>query len=125
MTTVKKDSNLNYIQSFQSIDIDKRVQECVKIRKKYPGRIPIIIDRKDKISPTISKNKYITPCDITIGEFICIIRKQIKLASSDALYFSINNNLPVMTDTIGQVYEKEKNKDGFLYMEYFIESTFG
>ena len=125
MTENKKKEISNYLKTFQQIPLETRIQECVKIRRKYPNRVPIIVDKGSKETPIIAKNKYIVPTDITIGEFMHIIRKQISLKSSDGMHFFINGNIPIVGETVGQVYEKEKNKDGYLYVEYCIENTFG
>lgn len=125
MTENNKKEISNYVKSFQQIPLETRIQECVKIRRKYPNRVPIIVDRGTKESPVIAKNKYIVPIDISIGEFMQIIRKQISLKSSDGMYFFINTKIPIMSESIGQVYEREKNKDGYLYVEYNAENTFG
>ncbi|CAO2610048.1 Gamma-aminobutyric acid receptor-associated protein-like 2 [Lemmus lemmus] len=46
-----------------------------------------------------------------------IIRKRIQLPSEKAIFLS--------SLTMGQLYEKEKDEDGFLYVAYSGENTFG
>jgi GABA(A) receptor-associated protein len=65
----KKDNNLKL-----------RISESDKILKKYPNRVPIIIERGDKcILNDIDKTKYLVPKDLNMNQFIYIIRKRIKL----------------------------------------------
>ena len=73
---------------------NERLTESSKIIEKYPNRIPIIIekDKKSKIKD-IDKNKFLVPNDMTLGQFMYVIRKRIKLDSSQALFFFINNIL--------------------------------
>ena len=65
-----------------------RIIESSKILEKYPDRIPIIIekDKKSKLK-NIDKNKYLVPKNMTLGQFIYVIRKRIDLDSSEALFF--------------------------------------
>jgi GABA(A) receptor-associated protein len=111
-----------------SLSLEKRQIECQKIITKYPDRIPIIVEKlneKNNDVPNIDKNKYLVPCDLTIGQFQFVIRKRIKLDSQKALFIFINNKLPVATQNLKSVYENEKDEDGFLYVTYSGENTFG
>ena len=47
------------------------------------------------------------------------------LSPEKALYLFINNKLIPCSQLLGSVYEAEKNEDGFLYINYAGESTFG
>ena len=104
-----------------------RFEESDRITKKYPDRIPIICERNNKIRdiPEIDKNKYLVPDDLTIGQFIYVIRKRLKLDSSKALFFYINNMIPSSNQIIKEIYYYYKDIDGFLYITYSSESTFG
>ena len=105
---------------------DKRKTESTKIRNKYPDRIPIICEKNDGSDiPTIDKKKYLVPADLTIGQFVYVIRKRIKLNSEKAIFIFINNILPNTSKIISQVYEEHKDDDGFLYVKYSGENTFG
>ena len=66
------------------------------------------------------------PKDITVGQFLYIIRKNIKMDETKALFIYINNMmLPAMSDTMGSLYEKHADKDKFLYVTFASENTFG
>jgi GABA(A) receptor-associated protein len=109
-----------------SSDIKKRIDETNRIRAKYPERVPIIVkktagsDLKD-----IDKSKYLAPVDMTLSQFIIIIRKRIKIESDKAIFVFIENILPPLTSTMAYLYEHMKNEDGYLYIYYNGESTFG
>ena len=105
---------------------DKRIQECSRILKKHPDRIPIIVCKaKGCELPDIDKQKYLVPKDMNIGQFVYVIRKRIKLDSNQALFVLINNNLSTSTKLLDDIYETNKDKDGFLYVTYCSENTFG
>ena len=101
--------------------------ESLRLRKKYPHRIPVIakLAPKSKL-PFLDKNKYLVPDDLTIGQFMYVIRKRIKLNPEDAMFFFLEKNvLPPTSAMFVDIYAKHKNTDGFLYLTILEESTFG
>ena len=105
---------------------EERQCESNKIMKKYPSRIPVIVEKsKDCQLRIIDKKKYLVPKDLNMNQFIYIIRKKIELEKSQALFFMINNQLCPSNISIGELYEKNKDQDGFLYIIYTSENTFG
>ena len=98
-----------------------------RIQKKYPGRVPVFVFRlKDSTDiPEISKHKYLVPSDLTVGNFIYLIRKQLKLTPEKALYIFIGNTLPMSSSTMNEIYNTHKSPDGALRMYYTSENTFG
>ncbi|XP_009985933.1 PREDICTED: gamma-aminobutyric acid receptor-associated protein-like 2, partial [Tauraco erythrolophus] len=103
-----------------------RCVESAKIRAKYPDRVPVIVE---KVSGSqivdIDKRKYLVPSDITVAQFMWIIRKRIQLPSEKAIFLFVDKTVPQSSLTMGQLYEKEKDEDGFLYVAYSGENTFG
>jgi len=105
---------------------DSRSKESEKILLKYPTRIPIIVEKCNKcLLNDIDKKKYLVPKDMTMSQFIFVIRKKIKLESSQSLFVMINHRLPRSNDNLGDIYDKLHNEDGFLYLVYSSENTFG
>uniref|UniRef100_A0A2I2Z6M0 GABA type A receptor associated protein like 1 n=1 Tax=Gorilla gorilla gorilla TaxID=9595 RepID=A0A2I2Z6M0_GORGO len=83
-----------------------RKKEGEKIRKKYPGRVPLIVEKAPKARvPDLDKRKYLVPSDLTDGQFYFLIRKRIHLRPEDALFFFVNNTIPPTSATMGQLYE--------------------
>jgi len=106
--------------------LEKRKNESQTIVKKYPGRIPIIVERyQDCELPDIDKIKYLVPKDMTISQFMFIMRKRIKLESSQSLFVTVNSILVSTSSTIFEIYDDNKDEDGFLYVVYTSENTFG
>ena len=106
---------------------ETRIQECSRILNKHPDRIPIIVC-KDKRSTTlqdIDKHKYLVPKDMHLSQFIYVIRKRIKLKPEQTIFVTVNNELCSNNSTLEEIYNTYKNKDGFLYIEYSSENTFG
>uniref|UniRef100_K3W768 Autophagy-related protein n=1 Tax=Globisporangium ultimum (strain ATCC 200006 / CBS 805.95 / DAOM BR144) TaxID=431595 RepID=K3W768_GLOUD len=104
----------------------KRQVEAQRIRSKYPDRIPVICEKADRSDiPDIDKKKYLVPADLTVGQFVYVIRKRIKLSPEKAIFIFINNVLPPTAALMSNIYEEQKDVDGFLYITYSGENTFG
>ncbi len=103
------------------------IGEIDKIKEKYPGRIPIFVTKASNVKdiPDIPKNKFLAPANLTIGQFVYIVRRQIKLPPEKALFLFINNTLPTSSTLLSELYATHKNSDGALRMIYTSESTFG
>jgi GABA(A) receptor-associated protein len=111
---------------FRSKPFDQRKAECLVLREKYPDRIPIICDKLPRSDvPKMDKCKYLIPDDATVGQVISIIRKRIKLSPEKGLFLFIGTILPPTAATLSLVYSEYKSEDGFLYIHYAGESTFG
>jgi len=54
-----------------------------------------------------------------------VIRKRIKLAPEKALFIFVNNTAPSTSQLMSTVFEEARDEDGFLYVKYSGESTFG
>ena len=105
---------------------EQRYNETYRIRQSYPDRVPIICEKSlNQDLPNIDKNKYLVPVDLTVGQFLFVIKRRIKLRHEEALYLFINGTIPPTSELIGTTYEKHKNNDGFLYITYAKENTFG
>lgn len=115
-------------QSFKQIHpFEKRLSESSRIRLKYPDRVPVIIE-KDFNSDIIDldKNKYLVPDELTIGQLVYVIRKRIKLSPEKAIFIFINRkSLAPTAALLSNVYEEHKNEDGFLYVTYSGQDSFG
>lgn len=86
----------------------------------------VICEKAEKSDiPQIDKKKYLVPADLSVGQFVYVIRKRIKLDSEKALFVFVNNILPLTAATMSSVYAEHKDEDGFLYMTYSGENTFG
>ena len=112
----------------KKFSFEVRNKEAINIIKKYPDRIPIIVEKSDKCCgdiDNIDKKKYLVPNDLTIGQFQYVIRKRIKLQPEKALFIFINNLIPPTSQKLLSAYDEYKDKDGFLYVCYSGENTFG
>ena len=105
---------------------EKRAAEAARIREKYPDRIPVICEREPRSNiPPVDKRKYLIPMDLTVGQFVYVIRKRISIPPEKAIFIFVNNTLPPTAALMSTVYESHKDQDGFMYMMYSGENTFG
>eukprot|EP00211_Chloroparvula_japonica_P013472 CAMPEP_0119130708 /NCGR_PEP_ID=MMETSP1310-20130426/8506_1 /TAXON_ID=464262 /ORGANISM="Genus nov. species nov., Strain RCC2339" /LENGTH=121 /DNA_ID=CAMNT_0007121237 /DNA_START=113 /DNA_END=478 /DNA_ORIENTATION=- len=104
----------------------KRVEVAAKIRQKYPDRLPVIVEKAPgSKAPDIDKRKYLVPVDITIGNFYTEIRNHIKIDANMSIFLFVNNVIPPTPAPMFQIYDQYKDDDGFLYIQYTDENTFG
>ena len=108
---------------------EKRKAEADRILLKYPDRIPVIVERLEKSKnseiPDLDKKKYLVPSDLTIGQFVFIIRKRIKLSPDQAIFIFVNNTLPSSSTLLSQIYKEHADLDKFLYCYFDGETSFG
>ncbi|KAG8066334.1 hypothetical protein GUJ93_ZPchr0004g38489 [Zizania palustris] len=99
--------------------LEKRQAEASRIREKYNDRIPVIVEKAERTDiPDIDKKKYLVPADLTVGQFVYVVRKRIKLSAEKAIFIFVKNTLPPTAALMSAIYEENKDEDGFLYMTY-------
>ncbi|MQL85496.1 hypothetical protein Taro_018005 [Colocasia esculenta] len=105
---------------------DERLQESRDIVAKYPDRVPVVVERFSRADlPEMDKKKYLVPRDMSVGQFIRILGIRLHLEPGKALFVFVKNTLPQTSSVMDVVYESYKDNDGFLYMCYSSEKTFG
>lgn len=107
---------------------NKISNDAKRILAKFPGRIPVLVTRSSAVSsdiPHLQKSKFLVPSNLTVGQFIFIIRKQLVMPPEKALFIFVNNNLPTSSMLMSEIYALYKSSDGFLRVVYTSESTFG
>ena len=108
--------------------LEKRQEESSRILKKYPDRIPIIVEcsSNSTIAPEkLDKNKYLVPKDLTVSQFLYILRKRIKLRPEESILIFIVNQLPPTSEQMYKLYNQFKDQDDFLYCQISGEHSFG
>lgn len=124
---MNKTPNNHSLTFIEKHDLETRKKESESVLKNYPERVPIIVEKSVHCSDLfeIDKNKFLAPKDITFGQFQFSIRKRLKLPPERALFFFTNDIIIQNTESISVCYEKYKHEDGFMYVIYSSENTFG
>ena len=87
---------------------EKRKKEASNVLEKYPDRIPIIVQKHSSCElPEIDKSKYLVPKDMNMSQFSFIIRKRIKLESSQAIFITIGHSLAASNKTLDERIRKQ------------------
>lgn len=114
-------STTNYYKA--QFSFEQRLAESQRILRRYPDKIALICQGK---SQKLDKCKYLVSNDFTFGQFQVLIRRKLKLSSEKALFLYLQgNNIPSSSSNLGSLYKEYKDKDGFLYIYYMLENTFG
>jgi GABA(A) receptor-associated protein len=104
---------------------NERSKESQLMCSRYPNRIPVIVQKRKEHIVTIDKRKFMTPRDLNMAQFVFVIRKRLKMKSTEAIFLFTGNTLVQANATLGEIYEKHHDHDGFLYITYDFENAFG
>lgn len=116
-----------YVEFKKKFDFEKRISESNRVKTNYPKRIPVIVEKSDNNDelPQIDKIKYLVPNDMTLSQFMAIVRKRLLIKPEQALFMMTENKLLTGSQLMDNIYKDNVDADGFLYMKYFSENTFG
>ena len=113
----------------QEVSHEKRCLEARRIRAKYPDRIPVVVEqaRKEDFAVPDMKRKYLVPGELTLGQFVYVVRRRLKLNAEKAVFLhTTDGKIPPTTQLMGTIDEEHRDKDdNFLYLVYSAENTFG
>src|SRR3990167_9553115 len=109
---------VSFYRMFKSqFSLEDRRAEAARVRARYPDRIPVIVEVSPKADlPQLDKKKFLTPGDLTVGQFAHTIRKKMNLDSHKAMFLLIGNRLAATASLIGTLHETDHDVDGFLYI---------
>lgn len=105
--------------------IKKRTQESKRLLCEYPERIPVICEKLEYTRITVNPSKLLIPRTMTIAQLNNIIRTKIKLTNALSIFLFIQKDILCPMCVMEEIYENYKDDDGFLYIQYTTENTFG
>ena len=129
------------MSELKKLSFDERKKQSDKILNKYEDKCPIYLSFDSNITLNVKEekdkrnlNKYIVTTNLTLGQFLTIVRKKINFTSMESLTLFIEEYkndklkstiLATNSSTIGELYNKNKDQDGFLYLKAVKENVFG
>ena len=77
--------------------------------------------------PKIDRRKYIVPSDMTAAQFVYVIRKRLRFRPTEALFLFVGSSGTILSGEVAlsSLCDRHVDEDGFLYVKYDIENTFG
>lgn len=115
----------------------ERKSKYIKIKEKCPDNyIPIILQPSKNISSsqpdttfTFSKKNFLFKREMTISDFLCILKTKTPVTKTIFLKAYNKDNMPFIIHdtslTLDYIYEIYKSNDNFLYIYFIEEDCFG
>ncbi len=117
-------NNLESYNQFKEKPLEERQTKSSKYIQDNPGRVPVVlINNNDKLQ--LSRIKFLIPKRYKILSLIKTIKKSATMSSEETLYLSVGKNIQRNTVFIGELFERYRNEDGFLYLNISNVPAFG
>jgi len=120
---------------------EDRKRQSQRLKCKYPTRIPVIVQPLPNSSvKQIRQSRFLVPHDSSAGMFeVCLRKHIIGQGAEFALYYFVDISKKEFThisenkmfilippvELMGTLYKQFEKPDGFLYLYYDEEHTFG
>ena len=97
------------------------------ILSRHPDRVPVYVEKRHGSDiPDIDRHKYLIPKDMSVAQFMVIIRKRIKIEATQAIFIFVDNStLPPNSALFGDLYKEHARPDRILHITFTTENTFG
>jgi len=117
--------NLNWKDYKIKKTFEERVNESQAILKKYPNKIPVIINECSEGLRERVKRKMLLQTDMTVSQYMHTLRTKFNIKAEESVLIFVNGTFPTSTTLMSYLYDKHKDKDGFLYISVLKENVFG
>lgn len=124
----KKISEYYYTKYTDLVPLEERMDTVKRIRKRHPDKFVLILEAPGFILDTQRKRHYIkflAPFQMSVGEFLYKLRKNIRLYPEETVYLYVNNEIPMTSSLLSDVYRTHMSPDFHLYMKVEKQAVFG
>ena len=101
----------------------ERRSNYLKLKVKYPDKIPVIIETTESLN--LPSNQYLVEKSTNMCTFHGFIRNRLDIEPHQAIFLTVNGNLIPSSMSLSEIHSKYKNEDEFLYFRLSLENTFG
>ena len=70
----------------------------------------------------LTQSKFLVPSELYVGQLLYVVRKRMKLLPTQSIFFFVENMISSSSTLVSAL---KSHADGFLYIEYDQENTFG
>lgn len=113
----------------ESVPFEQRKEESDRVRSRYHDRIPVIVEKGRSTAdiPELERTKFLVPSELSVGQLVYVIRSRLQLSPETAIFlYSTKDGAALPTGSVlRDIDDQYKNEDGFLYISYSGEATFG
>ena len=105
---------------FRKRDTATKLSKLEKLRETNPNKVPIVFETHpiSKIT-SVREMKFFCGRNLKIAFFTQEIIKKCNLSPESSLYFCCGDNRLIKSDvTIGELFDRFKDKDGYLYVQF-------
>ena len=104
---------------------EARQSLSTKMRSVHPSHIPILVERRSRTDPPVSKSRFLVQSDKRVSVVLAQIKGNLTLNQEEMLFFMVGDNMIQPGERLASLYERLKDEDGFLYLTYSRENFFG
>lgn len=107
--------------------LEERKRNSEALLKQFDDKIPLICEKDPKWKmESLPKTKFLVPNTMMWSQLIDMIKSKIKLDNKEALFLLIAGKHQVSGEkTLGEIFEAYKDEDGFLYVSYAGQLSWG
>lgn len=73
----------------------------------------------------IANTEFVCPSSLRLSEFMLNVRRKAMLPANIAVFLMVKGVLATPANTMGELYEQGRDEDGWMYVVWTEESTFG
>merc|ERR1712226_406048 len=122
----KKSEDKKIMEEHLKKPFEERCKLSQKLMTENKLRVPFIVEKHSKANiKSTSKVKFLVPKAFKVLHFLQILQKDMDLRKDSSIYLFIKDRLIKQDMVIGDVYEKYKETDGFVYAHYSEIPSFG